>query len=535
MAIYDVVALGADPTGATSSDTAFATAYSNAASAAVANSGVSGETNLRGRVKIVLPPGRYKLTADNAMMAALSGSRVFGITYEGAGPGVTEILWQPASSGKQLFRNNDIWLGVNIRGISFLSATAGSRWFYSSSTGGAQNYLIEDCSWIGAWEYGLGLDGTNTNSEITFRRPLVEGTYSAAWWWIGTVSGVTTQDQFLNYEIQSPSVGLLGSTWIKADYGGNFRISGGNYILNQGASLYVLNNNAHSNGVESLVMVGGRIEHRNVAPTTKTIDSAWGRGSISFINVDEDTQTYQTTPSGIQDAITHRYMPGNSLGGPSVLYQNCRLQGRHEYGYGYSQAANERTVVYDLCETKLEPHSFIVQTGTESGGNGASGNLPLIDFRNHRTRDFARERIYDQRLNWNTALAGQPLRRTASMRTTFGGLPSNTSPNDPTVNVWLPMNAIVTAVRFYKPFGGAATNTNWQYDVKTSEGTPTTLGSVSGGGTVQWTTGFNEVDTAGGAFGFVCNSDVKRHLVLSATNVTGDAGGSAFVLVDYIA
>lgn len=513
---------GVDPSGATHSNAAFAAAYSAAVSAAVANSGVSGEANNRGRIKIKVPPGRYKLTADNAMMAALSGTRTYGIHYAGAGRGLTEVLWQPATSGKQLFRNNDVWLGVKISGINFVSATAGSRWFYSTSAGGAQDYLIEDCGWYGLWEYGLGLDGTNCNSEIVFRRPWVEGAYTDSFWHIGMTAATSAQDQFVNYDVDAPSIFLDGTTFLRADYGGAIRMRGGNYVLSgTNPLLYDLRNNTHNRAAESFLQEGGRIELRSA--TAKTISCAWGRGQVTFDTIDEESQVDVVS----QTVTTHSYKPGNN-DGPGVVYRNSKLSGRHEYGYGPNTYARERRVLYDNSETHDEPHNFIVNTDE---GSGNVGGLVKAEFRRHRTRLYDEFRVYDQVTNWQTATLAEPQRRSATFRSPYGGLPANT-PSIPSVDVWLPMGAVVTAVRFYKPAGGAATNTNWSYDVKTSEGTPTTLGSASGGGSVQWTTGFNEVDTVNN---FVCNSDAKRHLVLSATNVTGDAGSTSFVLVEYIA
>lgn len=519
----NVKAHGAVGNGSTDDSTAFADAYAAAVAANQANSGVSGEANLRGRVVIYLPPGRYKLTADNAMMAALSGSRIYGITYQGAGPGLTEILWQPASSGKQLFRNNDVWLGVNIKGITFLSNTSGSRWFYSTSSGGAQNYLIEDCGWGGAWEYGIGLDGTNNNSEFTFRRPWIDGTYSSAFLFIGMTAATSAQDQFVNYGFYDPSVFLdSGGTFIRADYGGAIRLFGGNYILDGTSLLYDLRTNTHGRAAESFIQVGGRIELRS--STSKVMDCKWGRGQVTFDTIDEESQVDVVS----QTVTTHSYKPGNN-DGPGVVYRNSKLSGRHEYGYSSNNFQRERRVLYDNCETHDEPHLFIVNTDE---GSGNVGGKVKAEFRRHRTRLYEEFRVYDQITNWQTATLAEPQRRSATFRTAFGGLPSNSSPTVGAVDVWLPMGAVVTAVRFYKPAGGAATNTNWTYDVKTSEGSPTTLGQAAGGGSVQWTTGFNEVDTVNN---FVCDSDAKRHLVLSTTNVTGDAGSTSFVLVEYIA
>jgi hypothetical protein len=335
-------------------------------------------------------------------------------------------------------------------------------------------------------------------------------------------AGDMDQDQFVNYGFYDPSVFLTSTTFIRADYGGAIRLFGGNYILSGTSLLYDLRTNTHSRAAESFLQQGGRIELRD--DTCKTMSCAWGRGQVTFDTIDEESQVDVVS----QTVTTHSYLPGNN-DGPGVMYRNSKLSGRHEYGYSSNTFERERRVVYDTSETHDEPHNFIVNTDQ---GSGNVGGYVKAEFRNHRTRLYEKERVYDQVMNWQTAVTAEPHRRTATFRTAFGGLPSNSSPTVGNVELWLPMGAVVTAVRFYKPSGGAATNTNWTYDVKTSEGSPTTLGSAAGAGSVQWTTGFNEVDTVNN---FVCNSDAKRHLVLSTTNVTGDAGSTSFVLVEYIA
>ena len=513
-------AYGAVGNGTTDDSAAFIAAHAAARAAIV--SAVSGANSV-GRIKIVIPPGRYKLVTDNAMMPATSGTRTRGIVYEGAGRGVTEILWQPSGSGKNLMRNNDVWLGVTVRGISFWNATAGSRFLYSSSTGGAQDYFFEDCAWDGTadWDWGIGLDGSNNNAEWEFHRCTFDGAYDEAFLWSGMTAADSNQDQFVNFDFYSCNVFLddaTAETWLRFDFGGNIRIFGGNYILDAGSRLFYLAGNTHAQGVEQFAMFGGRIELRD--DTCKVIDSEWGAGQITFIGVDESTNTSTTSV----DAITATYLIANG-GSPQIRYQSCRIAGRHEYLYESSAAQVVQSVVYDQCLSRKEPRDFIVYTA--NGGHSNAGARPAIDFRRWKAK-ITNDELYipDQTVGWEYSKFSQPQRYLAQFRDSAGTLGTSG-----TLNIFLPLNSVITAVHFYKKTTGAATNTNWSYTVQTNEGSPTVLGAASGGGAVQWQTGWNEVDTVNR---FVCDSDAKRELDLVVANVTETtAGTNNFVIVEY--
>lgn len=511
---------GADPTGVTDSSAAFQAAHA-AARAAIAVDLTGTSANRRGRVKILLPAGRYLITQGDALMAATSGNRTHGIVYEGAGRSVTEIVFQPASGGAQLMRNNDVWLTVVMRGIRFISQTDGSRFLYSTSSGGAQDYLFEACEWTGLWAWGIGLDGTNNNSEWEFRRCQIGGRFSTAFLWSG-MSTNSEQDQFLNFDFYSCSAFLLsGGTWLRFDYGGAIRVWGGNLIADQGGKFFDLRNNVHAYGVQQLSVVGARVELRN--DTSRVIDCAWGRGSVSFLNCDEEADVFYVPAT----AIGASYRPG-ALGGPSVRYQGCTLHGRHEYGYGTNSFAESRSVVYDQCWIADEPASFILFTET-SGGSDNRGGRPGIEFTECRARASGKATYaLDQTLGWYHSTSSQPKYRAAVFRNGQGGLPITTA-----LDVWLPLNAVVIAVRFYKAAAvGTSVATNWSYTVRSSETTPTTLASVSGGGTTQWVNGFNAVQAV---TNYVANSDARRHLQLVPANVDQTAAGiDGFVTVEYL-
>lgn len=488
----------------------------------------TGASNKRGKVRIVLPPGRIKLTKANAMMNAVSGTRTEGLAYEGAGRFLTEILFQPSAAGTALMRNNDVWLGVTWRGITFISQTAGSRFLHSSSNGGAQDYLFEDCSWSGTWEFGVGLDGTsasvaNNNSEFQFLRCTVGGKFTTGFLWSGMTAGNTQQDQFLNYTFDACNVFLLtGGTFLRFDYGGAIHIRAGNIIADQGATVFDLRGNSHAYGVEQFDCIGTRIELRNDA--CRTISCAWGRGTVSFTDVNEEADIFYVPDT----TVTHSYRPG-SAGGPVVRYQSCALAGKHEYGYDTGSWDSVKSVTYDGCWLPNEPHNFILHTFTGTGVDNKGGRS-AISFRRvkSRTTGGSTALVLDQTYGWHFARASQPERRAAVFRTGLGTLPAASA------GLKLPMNAVITGARFYKR-GGVGTNatTGWSYTVQTTETTPTVLATASGGGTLPWNAGFSKTVAVEN---FVADSDTKRTLTLVAAGIDQEAAGmDGWVVVEFLA
>lgn len=519
--VFNIKDFGAVGDGVTDDSAAFAAAHA-AARAAIVTDITGASANKRGRMRIYLPAGRYRITQDQALMAATTGQRTHGLVYEGAGRSVTEVMFEPAAAGATLARNNDVWATVIVKGIRFRSQTDGSRFLYSTSSGGAQDYLFEDCEWTGLWAWGIGLDGTNNNSEWEFHRCQIGGRFSTAFLWSG-MSTNSEQDQFLNFDFYSCSVFLLtGGTWLRFDYGGAIRVFGGNLIADQGGKFFDLRGNTHGYGVQQLVVVGTRFELRN--ETARIIDCEWGRGAVTFLGCDEEADVFYVP----ETALSASYRPGG-LGGATVRYENCALAGRHEYGYGVASWEYTRSVAYSQCWLGHEPHNFIIFTQTTGGADNIGGR-PAVDFTGCRTRlTGANVRVTDQVLSWHASMASQPRRRVAPFRSASANLPISASQD-----LWLPMNAVITGLRFYKkPGAGTSAAVNWSYTVQTTETTPTVLGSVSGGGTTQWVNGFNATQVVNH---FVADSDVKRHVQLVPAGVDQTVGGvSGFVMVEYLA
>jgi hypothetical protein len=118
-------AYGADPTGATLSDTAVIAARDAAMSSAVSDLDASGFSRIL--KTIYFPAGRYLLTSAAALMdGARTNSGVFGYSIAGA-PEQTRIVFTPSAANTPLFRNLDRFLFPMVRDIYFFGGAPGTN------------------------------------------------------------------------------------------------------------------------------------------------------------------------------------------------------------------------------------------------------------------------------------------------------------------------------------------------------------------------------------------------------------------------
>lgn len=226
--VVDVVAdFGAKGDGTTDDSKAFADAYR------YAESRLDDHT---GRTVIDVPPGKYLITEPGALLDGDDPSNAAnGLRFRGAGLRISEIVFAPREpAGAFLCRNDDMWQNIAFEGLRFTSGTPGASFFSSYSTGGAANYRFTDCEWMGEWEYGIALDGTNTNSEMRWEACRVGGAYRRAFLYSGLSKrseNPEQQDQFLNYWFTDMNVTYEWGNFLEFPYGGSVTCRAGSYIV----------------------------------------------------------------------------------------------------------------------------------------------------------------------------------------------------------------------------------------------------------------------------------------------------------------
>lgn len=151
--IINVKSLGAQGNGTTDDSKAFLDAIAAAEMQARRNVAPSSDSNRLGSVTIYIPAGSYVIRKAESLIRSSYTNRTVGLVIQGAGVGLTQILYQPSTPGGYLMANNDAWLMITIADITFDSNNANNSLMDSNSNGGAQKYNWERCSFTGSWKY----------------------------------------------------------------------------------------------------------------------------------------------------------------------------------------------------------------------------------------------------------------------------------------------------------------------------------------------------------------------------------------------
>ncbi|MCL7490767.1 glycoside hydrolase family 55 protein [Streptomyces sp. MCA2] len=352
---------GAKGDGRTDDSRAFARAYSYAAGRV---------WDHVGRTVIDIPAGTYLIRAPNALLNAQGGKlKANGLRFRGAGKRMTQLLFAPhQAENAYLCRNEDSWANVMFEQIGFAAATPGASFFYSYSTGQAQDYRFTECEWTGEWTYGVALDGSNTNSEMRWDACRVGGAYRKAFLYSGLSQkslSRTQQDQFLNYWFNDMKVEYAWGNFLEFPYGGSITCRGGSYIVTgrrpegsddygRTSTFFRFPRGPHHDSVQHFHAEDIRFEVRD--PDTVVIDCAWDSGTVHFNDCDDTANAFK---SFAEESSPHRYRVGAQ--GPLVRYDSCQLSGQHAYEPDGGSGPRAR---YDMCRLRNHsPQDFIKGAG----------------------------------------------------------------------------------------------------------------------------------------------------------------------------
>lgn len=380
--VVDVVAKGADPTGATPSDDAFRDAVAEVL-------GGAPETGVTPKKVLLIPPGTYLLTQPDSLLPATQNtdratqSVIDGISITGFGKRLSRIVYAPTVRDTVLWRNMDRYRNIRISGLTFESrdATATFNYSFSSKTFGVQDTWYTDVDWRGTWKAGIVLDGpgseSNLNSEMGWDHCQISGSYADAFLVMGGIPTEQQQDQFLNFSFRDCKVEFQSGTFVRNERGGSMNFIGGSYILvdakSTGTFFKLGANSPRADSVMRLYAQGIRFEIRGVGH--KVIDSAWYKGTITFVSCDDTARAFE--PWALTDkAVPHvyRFDAVNPSRGPVIRYQDCALLGSHQVTSGTATTAGK--LLYDGS-----------RFATKEAGTGSTGFLrwtgpaPWYEFR----------------------------------------------------------------------------------------------------------------------------------------------------------
>ncbi|WP_228395811.1 glycoside hydrolase family 55 protein [Streptomyces sp. RB17] len=374
MSSINVVDLGAVGDGCTDDTRAFETAY--ALAAAHVRDGV-------GRLVVEIPAGDFLITRPYALLNGVAPPRpANGLRFVGAGKNMTTLVFRPGTGpGSYLCRNEDSWANISFERMQFRSATPGASFFSSYSTGEAQDYRFYECEWLGEWEYGLALDGTNTNSEMLWQACTVAGSYRRAFLYSGLTGHKQTspndQDQFLNYWFTDIKVEYEWGNFLEFPYGGSITCRGGSYIITgkrpvstkeygTTSTFFRFPVSEHHDSVQRFHAQDIRFEVRN--PDARVIDCVWSSGTVHFTDCDDTANAFKDFSAEVRP---HQYTVGPR--GPLIRYDSCQLVGRHQYRTTHRQEALPTVVRYDMCLLRNHPRAeFAVTDGP--------GPAPFVRF-----------------------------------------------------------------------------------------------------------------------------------------------------------
>ena len=364
--VINVADLGAVGDGRADDSSAFELAYRLAADRVVR--GV-------GRTVIQIPAGEFLITRPYALMNGVAPLQsANGLRFSGAGKRMTTLVFRPdVGPGSYLCRNENIWANLSFERMQFRSATPGASFFSSYSTGQAQDYRFSECEWMGEWEYGLVLDGTDTNSEMRWDACRVGGRYRRAFLYSGVMgreADPNDQDQFLNYWFEDMKVEYEWGNFLEFPYGGSISCRGGSYIISgsrpQSTEEYGTTSTffrfpvaQHHDSVQRFHAQDIRFEVRN--PDVRIIDSVWKSGTIHFSDCDDTGLAFKDYSAEVRP---HRYTVGPR--GPLIRYDSCQLMGRHEYRTADGQVPLQTVARYDMCLLRSHPaNEFVAAEGTD--------------------------------------------------------------------------------------------------------------------------------------------------------------------------
>lgn len=283
----------------------------------------------------------------------------------------------------------------------------------------------------------------------------------------------------------------------------------------------------HDTGTTRLSVMGTRFETRSL--NSVVLDSSWAvAGTILFQSTDH--------VAGHVAATHTPYVVRHLDGSPAVRFDSCRLpyRQRHVWGGGATWNKN-REVHYENCEFRDWQRIEDVVVFENVGVPNNVGAKPAIRFtscRGSQDGGDAYKRPFEGTLGWRDQNHATLNRRIVRLTRGDNKFPQSGE----TIDVYLPLNSVITSIFMYMgatpESGVTASATGWQFDLKDEAGT---VHASLASPTVPPTPASAGLTTVTKApLYLVCNSDLKRHLLL-VPNANVNQHGIGDCLIEYFA
>jgi hypothetical protein len=347
----------------------------------------------------------------------------------------------------------------------------------------------------------------------------------------GTSLATNGSDQFLNFWWTKCKFWDALGPWINSNFGGQFLIDDCDISNNQPTSAtYIFNllGQPNSQGVQQFRANGLRIEHAN--NNSLTMQSNWGGGSISFINLDE-------SPLFASRAATNINFKFNfvNASGPILTFRDSQLAGQVNFVINSNNFNFQNVELYEGC-TCLQWDCWANYV-TYSGATGNSGGFPKAKFKHTRTPNNAAtvgwQEIMDTDLNWQNSSGVYTEVKTAQLVGASGNLPQSNG----SIVFRIPVFSTPIQFRFWKPAGSGNTG-SFQYILQQGISSPVTIaggaatpmaGSNAGLAIPMYIVPF----LGSGATPLTCNTDDSRTFSIVDQSSRTGLFSSVFVLLDY--
>ena len=430
---------------------------------------------------IPLRPGIYTVRQALALMGAEGlSAQTRGLHFQGAGSGVTTIVFSPSSAG--VMCQSSWWQNVRFSGVTFAcaAAAAGSTFLRldnATDANAGQDYIFDDVSWIGPWKYLVDPHGVNNASEMRFISCEAHGLQDdGAWLHIGDTD---TSDQMLNFWFFGCKLWSTSASVVDIAKGGSVHIYGldaSDWGKSGSGVLFKLRGSTHARGVTQFHAQGVRAELKSA--TSSLLHSEWDDGNVSLqadIGSQADVYTYGTMIDirlGNANGAAYRFHD-------SVLAGKIAVQtGSGAWSHAYSITVEDSTwlqaqrpsdvVIADASGMDLGAPVTFIRCRPEGYSSALEGGFAVWDATVGRGQ-----------------MALPTTKRSIRLTDVWGGLASAS-----TSTVHLPVGAIITGFRALSPAGATSDTDGGTFTLKASDGTsigtavvagPTAAGYSAGG------------------------------------------------------
>jgi hypothetical protein len=459
---------------------------------------------------IELGAGTYTFTELKALMGREGmTSKVNGIRFQGAGRGLTVVVFSPAETGALMF--NDYWLNIAISGITFATLTAGSTFMQSYTTHSAQQYTFTDVGWSGPWKYVFDLQGNDNNSEFTFyscstSKLANDGTFLY-------IGGTNTSDQFLNYWFYGFKHWSTSASIIDASRGGHFHFFGADVsdwgsALTAPRKLFNLRGFVHSQGVTHMHVNSLRVEAKS--PHCGLLYSEWPSGNVS-IQTDWSSQMPFQTYGNMVDINVEQN------NGAIYNIHDSHLAGTINVTYGVNAYTKRHAISVRNTHwaQKLTPSEVV--TYTQPAANKIDPHVDFIGCRGDSsdpiTTTASGATAWDATVG---ATSGDLVKPVTKRQLLVHGINGGLSTPSGRVRFNLPVGALITGFRAFAPAGTSTEADGGSFSLSTTEATPTVVASLTL--STARSAGYNLSTEL--AVPYLCSARQKATLDVLATDIT---------------